>query len=179
MAVALAFSIDGVGRAEQRLKDIAGGLADRQPLMESLGLYLESSTIDRFDEGVGPDGTPWKPSGRVKATAVGEVGPQQMTGKTLIRDGHLRGSISYDASNDQVEWGSNLIYARPHQKGAKIEAKDGGLLKFQLPGGLGWRSALSVTIPARPYLGVNDEDELQIIGIAEDYVADLDPDIAS
>lgn len=167
MAAALAFSMHGVERAEQRLQSVAKGLIDRRELTDAIGLYLESSTIDRFDDGVAPDGSKWPESLRVK-----EEG-----GKTLIDHSILRGSIAYNADNDQVEWGSNLIYAGPHQFGATIMAKGGGHLKFRLPGKLGFRSVLSVTIPARPFLGVNAEDEDQIVGLGEDYVAGLDPGI--
>ena len=166
MAVALDMRLEGRGRAEQQLRAIAAGIADRQPLMDAIGLYLESSTLDRFDQERGPDGTPWQQSLRAK----------EQGGKTLTDHAHLRQSVTYNATNDRVEWGSNMIYARPHQEGATITAKGGGRLKFRLPGGLGFRSVLSVTLPARPFLGVNEEDERQIVGLAEDYVADLAPE---
>lgn len=167
MAVAFSMRMNGLDRAEQQLRAIAAGIADRLPLMEGIGLYLESSTLDRFDQERAPDGSTWAQSLRAK-----EEG-----GKTLTDHQHLRGSITSNATNDRVEWGSNLIYARPHQEGATITAKGGGRLKFSLPGGLGFRSVLSVTLPARPFLGVNAEDERQIIGVAEDYVADLAPEV--
>lgn len=169
MAVALSLRMEGRSRTENQLRAIAAGIADRHPLMDGIGLYLESSTIDRFDQEVAPDGSRWKKSLRAK----------EQGGKTLTDHAHLRGSITYNATNDQVEWGSNLIYARPHQEGATITAKGGGRLKFRLPGGLGFRSVLSVTLPARPFLGINDEDERQIVGLAEDYVADIAPEARS
>ncbi len=167
MSVAQSFRIDGLDRAEVRLAALIVGVEQRTPMMEGIALYLESSTIDRFDDEVGPDGSAWKQSIRAR----------QEGGKTLSDSGLLKGSIASIADNDQVEWGSNLIYARPHQDGATITAKGGGRLKFKLPGGLGFRSVLAVTLPARPFLGINDMDEEQIIGVAEDYLADIAPEL--
>jgi phage virion morphogenesis protein len=163
MAIALAMKLDGHLRVEKQLRAIADGLEERDELMDAIGLYLESSTLDRFDDETAPDGTPWKKSFRAK----------EQGGKTLTDQGLLKGSIAYIATNDNVEWGSNLIYARPHQEGATITAKGGGRLTFRLPGNLGFRSVLSVTLPARPFLGINGEDEYQILGLAEDYAAGL------
>ena len=167
MSAALDLSVEGQQQIEQRLQAMLAAVADRAPLLDSIGLYLESSTIDRFDDETAPDGSKWTQSIRAK-----EEG-----GKTLTDQSILRGSITYIADNDQVEWGSNLIYAGVHQHGATITAKGPGGLKFQLPGGLGFRNVMSVTIPARPFLGINADDEIQIIGLTEDYIADAVPEV--
>jgi phage virion morphogenesis protein len=169
MSVAQSIRVEGEEPLSRELASLLGGIEHRRPLMQGIGLYLESSTVDRFDDQVAPDGSRWTPSLRAR----------QSGGKTLTDHGLLKGSIGSVATNDRVEWGSNLIYARPHQEGATITAKGGGRLKFGLPGGLGFRSPLAVTLPARPFLGVNGEDETQIIGLAEDYVAGLAPGLTS
>lgn len=170
MAAALGLSVEGHLQVEQRLQAMLAAVTDRAPLMDSIGLYLESSTIDRFDDETAPDGSKWSQSIRAK-----EEGGKTLTDQGA--NGGLKGSIGYIAGNDQVEWGSNLIYAGVHQRGATITAKGPGGLKFQLPGGLGFRNPMSVTIPARPYLGINADDEFQIIGLAEDYIAAAVPEV--
>jgi phage virion morphogenesis protein len=125
------------------------------PVMEDIATYGESSTRDRFKDGVGPDGTPWKQSQRV----------QERGGKTLIDRGHLLDSIVNNAGADFAEWGStNAIYAAIHQAGGEIRPKNKPYLAFKLPGG-GFRKVKKVTIPARPFLGINAEDEQNIIDI--------------
>lgn len=47
--------------------------------------------------------------------------------------------------------GSSLEYARIHEFGGTIEAKNGGKLRFQTEDGA-WHQVSSVHIPARPYL---------------------------
>lgn len=118
-----------------------------QPALRDIAAIGESSTRLRFRTQTGPDGVRWKPSLR----------QQLQGGRTLTQDGHLAGSISSDAGKDFAEWGVNRIYARIHQEGGVIRAK-GGALKFALPGG-GFAVVKAVTMPARPYLGVNDDDK--------------------
>jgi phage virion morphogenesis protein len=62
----------------------------------------------------------------------------------------LRGSITYDATDDQVEIGTNLIYARAHQYGYTPR-----------------------NLPARPFLGINDQDANEIEAIFADYLESL------
>lgn len=124
------------------------------PVMEDIATYGETSTRDRFKDGIGPDGTPWKQSQRV----------QERGGKTLIDHGHLLDSIVNNAGKDFAEWGSNAIYAAIHQAGGEIRPKNKSALFFRLPDGTG-RRVKKVTIPARPFLGINAEDEQNIIDI--------------
>ena len=72
---------------------------------------------------------------------------RQFGGKTLTLDGFLSDSITYRAGSDQVETGSNLVYARPHQ--------------------LGWPEG---GLPQREFLGLGREDEDEIVELAADYL---------
>lgn len=163
MAATLELRLRGDGAFEAALGGLLRGFDNLEPLMERFGVYLESSTIERFDTETAPDGSRWTPSIRA----------QEEGGQTLKKDGFLSGSIHADPSNTSVRWGSNLIYARIHQEGGTIRAKGGGKLKFQLPGGLGFRSVDEVTIPARPFLGINAEDEAELLALTEEYAAEI------
>jgi len=129
---------------------IAAG-ADTQALMTDVARYGEVSTKQRFEDQVGPDGAPWQPSRRAATTG----------GQTLVDRGHLRDSYSSEATVTDAVWGTNLIYAPTHQFGATIRPKTAKRLAFVIPG-LGFRSALEVTIPARPMVGINDDDIAKI-----------------
>ena len=115
----------------------------RKALLAEVGEVLVNSTMQRFDEGIGPDGKPWEPS--LRAAASG--------GKTLLDKARLRNSISSLATADAVYVGSNLIYALIHQEGGQA--------------GRGH----SVTIKKRPYLGVSEEDAEEIAAVLRDYLA--------
>jgi phage virion morphogenesis protein len=105
----------------------------------------------RFRTEMGPDGQKWKPSLRARITG----------GRTLTKDGHLSGSISARHGRDYAEWGVNRIYAAIHQFGGEIHAK-GGSLRFRLANG-GFATVQKVTMPARPFLGISDDDRDDIL----------------
>lgn len=119
-------------------------LADRQVLLEGVGEMLVTSTKQRFEDEAGPDGTAWKQSQRAQAEG----------GKTLTKSAVLKRSIDYKATSDavMVGAGSNLKYARIHQ--------------------LGGKAGRGVTLPARPYLGLSDEDRADVQELVADFIAD-------
>lgn len=110
--------------------------------LDEVGGQLATSTQDRFDAGVGPDGKAWKTSQRAASKG----------GKTLIDDGHLVGSITHDATSDYVDVGSDQVYAAIHQFGGN--AGRGGF----------------TVIEARPFLGVSDQDEKMIEDTAFEFL---------
>ena len=80
---------------------------------------------------------------------------------TLTKAGHLSGSISARHGPDFAEWGVNRIYAAIHQFGGTIRPKNSKALRFALAGG-GFATVKSVTMPARPFLGLSDDDKADI-----------------
>ncbi|MBP5857291.1 phage virion morphogenesis protein [Marivibrio halodurans] len=147
------------------LRPVLAGLIaageDLSPAMDAIGVEMVASTLDRFEREAGPDGTPWQKSARAEADG----------GKTLTHYGHLRGSLTHLFGPDSTEWGSNLIYAAIHQEGGTITASSADALRFQLPDG-GFATVQSVTMPARPYLGLDDGDEADILDILADHFGD-------
>lgn len=130
-----------------------------RPIWEALGQYGESSTRMRFKNQAGPDRKRWVPSIRAR----------QQGGQTLVQKARLLRSISHNADNNGTSWGTNVIHAGVHQFGAVIKAKSAGALRFRMPGG-GFVTVKKVTIPARPYLGVNAEDGREMLALAHDAV---------
>ncbi len=126
-------------------------------LMDQIGGEIAESTQRRFETETEPSGGPWPPSIRAR----------MMGGRTLTQSGRLVRSITHEASDNSVAVGTNVIYAAIHQIGGKITAKTAKGLRFRLPGGAGSRTVKSVTIPARPFLGLSGEDE----GVIKQLVA--------
>jgi phage gpG-like protein len=158
MSVTLNADLDLLG-----MKAVLGAYAlageDLSPLMDMCGALLETSTKDRMrDTNVAPDGTPWSPSFR--STYDG--------GKILSDSGRLADSIQYIAGPSQVEVGTNVFYAGIHQTGGIIEPKAGYALAFALPGG-GFAVVGDVSIPARPYLGISDQDRDDLTAATVQY----------
>lgn len=135
------------------------------PAWDAIGIAMVTATRQRFQRGVTPEGQAWPPSQRVLKHG----------GKTLIDTGRLWNSIVAHVVGNSVEWGSNIIYAAIHQYGGTIEhyarsqkayrrVADGVLsahfVKASKANFVSWATigAHSTHIPARPYLGVNDDD---------------------
>ena len=136
------------------LMGLAALCGNPAPVMRDLATYGAASTHERFEETIGPDGKPWKKS--LRAQIVG--------GKTLTQAGHLGNSITSDSGPDWAAWGSNMIYARIHQLGGVIKPVSKPSLRFRLAGG-GFRTVREVTMPARPFLGINEQDETEMVAI--------------
>jgi len=151
---------------------------DKQGMFANIGMSLVTSTQNRFERGVGPDGSPWPPS--IRALATG--------GKTLIESARLMRSVTYSASINGLEVGTNVIYAAIHQFGGTIQQKQRtavlhfktnkktGQSRFAKPGKADRAQkveigAHSVRMPARPFLGLDDADDREIVRIAEDWIA--------
>lgn len=130
-----------------RLRQLAD--ADIAAAMAAVGEALRTSTLERFAREKDPDGRPWRRSIR-----AGKTG-----GKTLTITRALATSIHPESSARGVEVGTNLIYAATHQFGDSNRTIRRGNGR-----------AFHVNIPARPYLGINEDDMQEIVHIIEDAV---------
>jgi phage virion morphogenesis protein len=145
---------EGLGR----VATLTGNLV---PVLSAAGDALISGTRDRFRAGRDPTGAPWRPLSRAYADT-------KRGGQILVESRALMNSITRRVSGRTLEVGSNRIYARIHQEGGVIRAKGGGALRFPL--GDGYVTVKSVTIPARPYLGLSAADERAVLDAVEDAI---------
>lgn len=155
-------------KAQAALSDLAQRGADLRPLMQELGEYLTETTKQRFQTSTAPDGSRWQPNapatylaylgkskgsfgktGRItKAGAARASGKKPLIGET----GSLSRQIYYRADARSVEISSAEDYSAIHQFGGQA--------------GRGRK----VTIPARPYLGLSNDDQAAISEIAASYL---------
>jgi phage virion morphogenesis protein len=133
-----------------------------RPLFDAIGGALVVSTQQRFEEEKEPGGDRWPASYRAMADG----------GKTLTDSGRLVRSITHNATDDGVEVGTDVIYAAIQQLGGIVRAKTKKGLRFRVGGRNGsWVTKQSVFIPARPFLGLDAEDEKDIRAISEQWIA--------
>lgn len=137
MALTLDVTFDDAGAraAFGRLVALGGSLG---PVMDEIGAGFVAAISRRHETQTDPDGRAWAPNRR--------------GGIVLTDSGRLARSWTYRAAPDQVEVGSNVVYAAVHQTGATIRPKTGKALRFQVAGR--WATVAEVTIPARPILGI-------------------------
>ena len=128
--------------------------------MEALGGQILDRTMERFNHAESPDGSRWPVTIRQK------MGDSRSA--LLGQGSKLAQSYTYRTDSDSVEIGSNLKYAAIHHFGGTIRAKRAKALRFRIGDTFVMKKA--VTIPARPALGVNDEDERYLVETAEDWL---------
>ena len=146
--------------ALQRLLAAAG---DLKPALKNVGEYEAESTKERIRQGVTPSGAPFAPLNPLYA-AHEKKGPGILRGAT----GDLASIVYQLAGEESVEIGNNIVYGAIHQFGGVIRAKNAPALIFSL--GDRKIAVESVTIPARPYLGISAEDEAEILSIIADHL---------
>lgn len=118
---------------------------DLAPVFKDFGEYMVRETEGRFEGEHDPEGKPW--------TALSELTLAKKKGsKILTEDSFLRGDIHYDADSDQMALGTVKIYGA-----------------IQQLGGMAGRGR-KVEIEARPYLGINDENEAEFIEIIKEHL---------
>lgn len=129
---------------------LIGLMENTTPVMSAIGEGLVSSTRRRFVTQTSPEGAKW-------AALNPAYKPLKKNSRILTESGRLGGSINHQDGRDWTRVGTNVIYAAIHQFGGTIVPKSASHLVFRLATGI--VHALSVTIPARPYLGISDDDE--------------------
>lgn len=143
------------------------GLGNPQQLMQDIGELMVERTKSRFKEGVAPDGTAWAPNSPV---TLKRKSPE--TRPLFGQTGSLNSDIFYEADATQVSWGSNLIYAAVQHFGAE----KGAFGSYEGKGFGDTTPTISIPwgdIPARPFLGISDEDGRLLTELVEEWLEDL------
>lgn len=140
------------------LKRVRGfGPAATKPM----SVALVKGTIRRFRESRDPSGVPW-------ARLHPLYAPIKRGPGILRASGLLMRSINAQHTATTAMAGTNDIRARVHQFGATIVPKTAGRLVFRLASGI--VRARKVVIPARPFLGVDREDEQEMLDVVETVI---------
>lgn len=157
----VAITIKGSDAAFAVLAKAQAALATPRGLYADIGRQLVVSAQSRFAAEKDPDGSPWPVS--MRAALDG--------GKTLTHTARLKNSITSEAGDREVAVGTNAIYAAIHQFGGVIKAKTAKGLKFRPAGGNGFVTVMSVTMPKRAFLGLDQDDEAYIAKTAAKFMA--------
>lgn len=146
-----------------RLGRVSQVLDDMTPVFQDIGEYVVEATKKRFTISTAPDGTKWQPKSaatiaRYQARKDGNR-PKPLIGPS----GRLGREINKLATRDQVEIGSALEYSGVMQDGAAKGAFGTAANGSPIPWG---------RIPARVWLGLSDDDNRNILDIADEYLAE-------
>lgn len=132
-----------------------------QPLMAEIASVMEDSTRQRFRSQQSPDGIPWAPiSDEWKA----EKADRGFATGVLKMRGDLLNSVRPESDANSATVIASAPYAAIHQFGGVIRPKRGKALRVR------GRFLSSVTMPARPYLGMSDDDRFEVLDAARDFL---------
>ncbi len=115
------------------LQALQDKLGNLKPVFQDIGEALLNSTRERFHTQTAPDGSPW-------AALSPNTRKKKNQNLILTLNGYLRGTLNYQADKDSLRVGTPLIYGATHQFGNP-----------------------SRNIPARPFLGLSEDDTQYIL----------------
>lgn len=147
-------TIDDAGAREVLGSLGAFAAAPPQDMFQEIGEAMHASWRDRAAEQVGPDGVAWVPLSEEYAAYKEEKRP----GVTMLKfDLHMIGDqFSYQVGEGFVDLGTNSVYGAIHQLGGTPDMAPG-----------------PAAIPARPWLGLSDDDVKAVEEIVADYLAEV------
>jgi phage virion morphogenesis protein len=143
----------------QAFNEVLTRAQNSSPVMAEIAEYLHLQTREHFDNEEAPDGTPWAPLSETTLAFRAQAGLS--VDKILHQSLMLRDQIHpfYDAESAGVSTGqSTSAYAAMQQFGGTTSSSS------MIPG---------VEIPARPYLGLSDDDEQYVVELLGDFLVDV------
>jgi phage gpG-like protein len=154
VSVGVAIQLVGLDAALARLEAL--GRIEFDELLDGLARMGQQQTQRRIEsEKTSPEGAAW-PLTRDGRKAL------------FVTGTHLYRSIDHAASASEARWGTGWIGAKVHQFGAVIRPKDAKALSFTVGGKR--VVAKKVTIPARPYLGVSEQNARDLEAAAMTFI---------
>jgi phage virion morphogenesis protein len=182
MTASVSIRDDRVQSALARVAELGG--SRREALMADIAGQMLTSTQQRFEREVGPDGRPWA---RLRPRTIAERRAKGYVPIRILRrrvSPGLYGSITADSDASSAAVGTNRVYAGVHQGGDTItryarstsvyrryDAKTGEVSpRFVKKSTSNFAQRVTIgehtiTIPARPYLGFDDADRREIEAI--------------
>lgn len=129
---------DAIANTLQTLIERSNNLT---PALSEVGEYLLDIHQQRFIDQTTPDGTPWQP-------VSAETLKQKTRPDRILREsGSLADLLTYQIGDQQLSFGTNMVYGATHQFG-RPEAN----------------------IVAREWLGINDQQSQSILDILISYI---------
>ena len=134
-------------------------MGNLREFMQDAGELLQSSTQDRIERGEQPDGQPFAPRSQTTLDRYARIG--KPFGAPLNYSGAMRLGIHFEAGEDYLELGSNALQAAVMQFGAKQDQFGQTARGGPIPWG---------DIPARPFLGLSEQDKTDLLAELGDWL---------
>ncbi len=159
--------------AQRVLDELIRRMTDFSQPMQDIGELMVESTRQNFVEGSSPDGVPWAPKSQATLDAYA-ARKETVSTKPLIGPSRtLSTTIFAQPSPTSVSWGSAMIQAAVMQFGAQA-GEFGATIGRDKNGREFMVSTTWGDIPARPFIGVGEDDETAIVATLEEWLEGAD-----
>lgn len=148
-------SLDNNQAVLKAISRMSSSLSNPRPVFQDIGEYLVDSTKRRFADKIAPDGERWADNSLMTRIRKGRNDPLIGETKRLGRE------IHYRADSKQLLIGSALEYAAVQHFGARQGQFGKSSRNTPLPWG---------NIPARPFLGISEQDSVEILDIIKEHL---------
>lgn len=149
MPISIEIKPFGFAEAATELYELITKAEDLSVPLEATGIYLVGQTHRHFREERSPENEPWQSLTDEYVARRGSANP------ILYVTGELEDSIEYKVDKDSVALGSNATFPGGASRAAIHQ--------------LGGEAGHGAYIPARPFLGVNEEDAERIVDLFKEY----------
>lgn len=150
------------------LNGVSAVLTDATAMMNEIGGYLRDQAEDRFKTQTAPNGTAWAPRAQSTLDRYKKVG--KPFGGILHYSGQLGNSLKHAYGPNWASVGSPEPYAAVQQFGA-AQGAFGAFIGKDKKGRDHFHHLPWGNIPARPFLGISDEDRDGILDIISETLA--------
>lgn len=174
-----------------KLKKLAEKTSNMRPVMRKISAAMHHSVEENFRTEGARLGQRWADLANSTKNKRAKIG--KWPGKILQRQGSLISSISAHYDDNEAKVGTNKVYAAIHQFGGEINmparertmffkkysrGKNAGktLISKEKIASYGMKTSgksYSINMPARPFMGLNDDDLNKILGIIQDELEDI------
>lgn len=129
---------------QQAMKRLTAVVGNPRIAFSDIGEYLVLSHYERWEKEQSPDGTPWA---ELKPDTIKRKREKSRQLDILVQDGYLRDLMRYNPSPSGLDFGTDRKYGATHHFGDD----DRG-------------------IPARPFLGLSDADQIEVVSILQEHL---------
>ena len=154
----MTFRVNGARQTKREIDAAIARARDLNPVLTVAAADTKTLIDDAFDGSHSPDGTRWQ---ALSPKTIAKR--RQGSSKPLIDTAILRNSVTATARGVVLSFGTNVIYARPHQMGFE---RTGQYKRTRYnprrEAGSPWR----YSVPARPFLPVTPQFALMTTGPA-------------
>lgn len=154
----MAFRVNGARQSKREIDAAIARARDLTPVLTVAAADTKTLIDDAFDGSHSPDGTRWAP---LSARTVAKR--RRGSDKPLVDTEILRNSVTTTARGVVLSFGTNVLYARPHQMGFQ---RAGQYKRTMYSPRRERGSPWSYSVPARPYLPVTPQFALMTSGPA-------------